>query len=205
MDLSRRAVLVATIVLLTIISTAGLNIYAQTTTTASPETTNVSIVSGASNPPACYVGSGCGTNYLYGYDPPTITVVLGVNNTVVWTNEDGNATHSVTSSAGDPENFTSGCIGPGCSPPTPKTYTYTFAKAGVYYYHCIYHDWMEGKVIVLAASTTTSNTHASSTTSSSGIPEFPGEPLAVAALAIIVVLAYVALRRPSRTSRQAPA
>jgi plastocyanin len=33
-------------------------------------------------------------------------------------------------------------------PGSSTTFTVTFEKAGTYYYHCIIHDWMKGKVIV---------------------------------------------------------
>ena len=33
-------------------------------------------------------------------------------------------------------------------PGSSTTFTVTFEKAGTYYYHCILHDWMRGKVIV---------------------------------------------------------
>jgi plastocyanin len=33
-------------------------------------------------------------------------------------------------------------------PGSSTTFTVTFEKAGIYYYHCILHDWMKGKVIV---------------------------------------------------------
>ncbi len=187
-------VLVASVLLLTAFGAAA---YGQTTS-ESPTITNVAIVSGASTPPSCY-SSGCGSNYLYGYSPTVITVVIGVNNTVTWTNDDAGVAHTVTSSAGDPASFSSGCIGSGCSPATPQTFTYTFTVAGTYYYHCTYHGWMEGEVVVegsSASGTTTSSSSPSSTTTSSGVPEFPFQPLAVGALAVVVVLAYVALRRP---------
>jgi plastocyanin len=65
-------------------------------------------------------------------------VVLGVNNTVAWTNDDS-APHTVTADDG---SFSSGNLNPGDS------YTYTFTTPGTYAYHCNYHSWMKGTIIV---------------------------------------------------------
>jgi plastocyanin len=90
--------------------------------------------------------------------PQNVTVELGVNNTVVWINQD-TVPHTVTS---DTNVFKSGSIGPGAN------FTWTFTVAGIYHYHCSIHPFMTGTVIVLNAagqmvSSTISNT---STTSS---------------------------------------
>lgn len=87
---------------------------------------NVSIVAGASSP-----GN-------LGYGPDTVTVVLGTNSTVVWTNND-QAPHTVTA---DDNSFNSGNMNPG------DVFVYTFTTAGTYKYHCNYHSWMAGTVIV---------------------------------------------------------
>ena len=77
--------------------------------------------------------------YATGYDPDNLTVVIGVNNTVIWTNND-NEPHTVTATDG---SFDSGNMNPGA------TFTYTFTKPGVYSYICTYHPWMRGYVTVL--------------------------------------------------------
>jgi plastocyanin len=102
---------------------------------------------------------------LYGYFPLTITVVMGQNNTVVWKNND-TAFHTATSVSGDPASFDTTCldgIGAPCPPPSSgiSSTQVTFTTPGTYLYHCLYHPWMQGKVIVLPASgssTTTSTT-----------------------------------------------
>ena len=86
-----------------------------------------------------------------GYSPDTITVVAGVNATVVWTNKD-TAVHTVTSIPGDPANFSSS-ESPGLSP--GGTYKNTFTKPGTYVYHCIYHTFMVGIVIVKPSTAST--------------------------------------------------
>jgi nitrite reductase (NO-forming) len=75
-----------------------------------------------------------------GFSPSVIVVVIGVNNTVVWTNND-NAPHTVTASG---KVFDSGNMNPG------DTFQYTFTTPGTYQYTCSYHPWMKGTVIVKA-------------------------------------------------------
>jgi plastocyanin len=74
-----------------------------------------------------------------GYAPDNLTVVIGVNNTVTWTNDDS-AHHTVTASD---HSFDSGDMVAGA------TYSYTFAKAGTYTYICNYHNWMKGTITVV--------------------------------------------------------
>jgi copper-containing nitrite reductase len=81
-------------------------------------------------------GSGANTTSLY-YSPQTITVVIGVNNTVSWINND-NTAHTVT----DTGVFDSGLIEPG------QFWSYTFTSPGTYQYRCTIHPWMTGTVIV---------------------------------------------------------
>jgi plastocyanin len=116
--------------------------------TATPSAcVKVTIVSGAASP---YPGYTTESTTLYGYSPLTIKVVIGVNNTVVWTNND-TAFHTAT---GAPV-FDSGCLnGNGAACPTSsagRTFQFTFTTPGTFVYHCIYHPWMHGKVIVLAS------------------------------------------------------
>jgi plastocyanin len=81
-------------------------------------------------------------SYATGYDPDNITVVIGVNNTVIWTNND-NEPHTVTAADG---SFDSGNMNPGA------TFTYTFTRPGIYTYICTYHPWMHGYVTVIKPS-----------------------------------------------------
>jgi len=93
-----------------------------------PETVSVSI------PP------GSGNSDQVSYLPYQVTVVIGVNNTVTWVNNDS-APHTVTAKDG---SFSSGNMGQG------GVYTYTFTTPGTYRYYCIYHSWMVGVVVVEA-------------------------------------------------------
>jgi len=91
---------------------------------------------------AVSIAKGAGTDTSdKGFTPNTITVVLGVNSTIVWTNNDGSP-HTVTSNGGI---FDSGNMAPG------QSFTYTFTSTGTFAYHCTYHPWMTGTVVVKAA------------------------------------------------------
>ncbi len=102
-----------------------------------------------------------------GFCPNHITVVIGINNTVRWTNDDPtNIPHTITE--GKPVTaplgnyctiHVKGLGGPFLCPTTaplfdsgdvPRngTFTYTFTNAGVYEYFCIYHPFMIGFVTV---------------------------------------------------------
>lgn len=110
------------------------------------------------------------------FNPRNITVVIGVNNTVRWTDYDPNyaagargfSPHTVTEGKPVPEPPTvTSCTVPvkgttsspfQCPATTPLfdsgdiqqngTFTYTFTHPGVYEYFCVYHPYMIGFVIV---------------------------------------------------------
>jgi nitrite reductase (NO-forming) len=112
---------------------------ATATSTTSQRSATTSAAPAASVHVAILPGAGTNTSSV-GYSPVTITVVIGVNNTVVWTNDDSTA-HTVTSST---KLFDSGNLNPG------DTFDYTFTAPGTYQYACSYHPWMMGTVIVKA-------------------------------------------------------
>ena len=125
-------------------------------------------------------GAGSGPSAAPGYSPDTITVVMGVNNTVTWTNDD-TVPHTVTAdneTAGAPV-FNSGNLASGAD------FTYTFTTSGTYSYHCNYHSWMTGTVIVLASNTP--------------VPEFPVAWLAVILFAVVAAAILAAPRLRGRT------
>jgi len=97
---------------------------------------------GAPSPETSYVKIllGSADSVSYSFSPVQVTVVIGVNNTVTWVNND-NAAHTVTASDG---SFDSGNIGAG------GIYTHTFTTPGAYRYFCAYHAWMVGTVVVEA-------------------------------------------------------
>ena len=120
--------------------------FAKTTSTGPSVTcpssacVNVTIPNVASTPPNGYTQ---GSKTAFGYTPDTITVVIGKNNTVVWINNDA-AIHTATSDTSGAGAFTSGDITSGASAQV------TFTTAGTFTYHCIYHGWMQGTIIVKA-------------------------------------------------------
>lgn len=72
------------------------------------------------------------------YTPSVIKVVLGVNSTVFWLNED-QSSKKVKSNDG---YFESEFLLPN------QTWSYTFTLAGIYGYHSEPHPWLKGLVIV---------------------------------------------------------
>jgi plastocyanin len=90
---------------------------------------------------------GPGTNEVWiqgmTFTPATITVTAGT--TITWTNKDI-YTHTVTSDDGI--SFDSGPISTGGAYGGGGIWPHTFAIAGTYLYHCMYHSTMHGTVIV---------------------------------------------------------
>jgi plastocyanin len=79
---------------------------------------------------------------LYGFSPNNITVVIGVNNTIQWSNN-GGTTHTTTSfPSGQAQTWDSGDLNVG------QTFTFTFTTPGTYTYICTIHPYMHGIVIV---------------------------------------------------------
>jgi plastocyanin len=72
----------------------------------------------------------------FAYHAPTITVKAGMK--VTWTNRD-TTNHTVTADNG---KFDLGNIDPGHSK------AMMFTKPGTYHYHCTYHPFMHGTVVV---------------------------------------------------------
>jgi len=121
----------------------------------------------------------------FSFTPANITVVLGINNTVMWTqNQAGIPYHTVTA---NDNSWGSGHLTEG------QNFTYTFTTPGTYGYHCTLHTYMKGTVIVLAGPSSSTAT-TSSTTSSNAVPEFPFQAIAVVVITMIAVVAYAALR-----------
>jgi len=175
--------------------------YSSLAPATSPQTTQISIVFGA--------GTVQGT---LGFSPDTVKVVIGVNNTVTWTDNDNSMDangytpdHVLAANDG---SFTSQPLNPG------DTFTYTFTTPGTYPYHCNVHSWMSGTVVVLGSggsttsstSSTSSSTGAASTTSQSSTttpaPEFP---LPIVALLAAVAACAAVFRLATKWSTRTPA
>jgi len=121
----------------------GLNVTTSSTvssvTCPSSQCVNVTIPNAASSMPNGYTP---GSKTTYGFDPDSITIVIGKNNTVYWTNDDVSI-HTATSD--NTGVFDTGNVVAGASA------QYTFTAAGTYTYHCSYHAWMQGTIIVKSA------------------------------------------------------
>jgi plastocyanin len=91
-----------------------------------------------------YSGSASSANPP-GYKPDVLTLVIGVNNTVAWTNNDSVHHTVTTTSAPTGADFNSGNMQPGVA------CTHTFTVPGTYQYDCVYHSWMTGMVVVKAS------------------------------------------------------
>ena len=97
---------------------------------------NVTIPNNAGTPPQGYTS---GAKTTFGFSPDTITVVIGKNNTVQWINND-TAVHTATSDTAG--IFDTGTI------PSGGSASFTFTTPGTYTYHCSFHAWMQGTIIV---------------------------------------------------------
>lgn len=121
--------LLTALVLILIISAITIGAYAaENSPTSASSSVTVLIVPGASksNNPAGH------------FSPQNITVVIGVNNTVVWVNHDYSI-HTITSRNGI---FGSGLLNTG------DKWSYTFRTAGNFSYYCSIHPYMIGTVVV---------------------------------------------------------
>lgn len=106
-------------------------------------TTMVRIPEGSDKAPSAFnVTSLLKGTYSY---PVNITVVIGVNNTVQWRNDDDVA-HTVSSFIvpKGAQAFNSNLIEPG------GTFSVSFAVPGLYRYTCIWHPWVAGQITVKA-------------------------------------------------------
>jgi plastocyanin len=75
----------------------------------------------------------------FAFSPKALKVSVGTK--VTWTNDDS-ADHTSSAEKGAPASWDSGHLGKG------KTFSYTFAKKGMYSYHCDIHTYMAGTVDV---------------------------------------------------------
>ncbi len=101
--------------------------------------------------------NGAGNDQL-NFNPKSVKVVLGTNNTILWQNEDvvGHTVVSKTVPSGA-ASFQSVTINPGAS------YTVTLTVPGTYDYYCSIHPgWMQASIMVLPAGGSTSSNSSSS-------------------------------------------
>lgn len=89
-------------------------------------------------------GASTGLNF----SPNAITVVIGKNNTITFTNDDS-VTHTITFTT-VPSGVTASAISDSSLAPG-ASYTVTLATAGNYHYQCSIHPgWMQANIVVSA-------------------------------------------------------
>ena len=123
--------LVFSLVLLVLLAGCGLS--SGGSTTATPPTAS------GPQPTVHITGSAYAT---YQFSPASITIKVGT--TVVWISG-ADVPHSATSDPGSAVTWDSGAI-----PPGGGTYRFTFTQVGTFPYHCTYHAYMHGSIIVTA-------------------------------------------------------
>jgi plastocyanin len=112
----------------------------------------------AYNPPgSCPSGVACvsmpSNAAVNNFDPVNITVYMGINNTVQWTNKDTVQHTVVVCDAGGPQICAvSSAYASSAVLSTGNTYTVTFGATGVYHYYCSIHSaTMRATVVVMQA------------------------------------------------------
>jgi plastocyanin len=130
----------------TIIVVAGSGSAASSSTSPASSTASSSTSQGPppANGLAVSILKGSASNQSsLGYGPDTLTVVVGKNNTVVWTNNDA-AAHTVTSTSvpTGATAFSSGIMS------SNAVFWQTLTVPGTYQYICSLHSWMKGTIIV---------------------------------------------------------
>ena len=87
---------------------------------------------------------GVGENESLNFQPSSLIVVVGVNNTIVWNDLDAEQ-HTVTSMSAPTgaSKFDSGILNQG------QTFTLTLTVPGTYRFYCTIHPtWMRGTIVV---------------------------------------------------------
>jgi plastocyanin len=127
----------------------------RTITTTSSATTTTTVTTGGhttstttrtfNSTNSIVIPFGVGENESQNFQPSSIVVVIGVNNTIVWTDMDAEQ-HTVVSMSvpQGAAKFDSGILNQG------QTFTLRFTVPGVYKYYCTIHPtWMRGTITVL--------------------------------------------------------
>ena len=138
----RRNLSISTVIILVLAAVAGIAYYVGTP--ASLPSSNVTTDSCPSQSAEMTIPNGVGTNSSIRFEPPTLTVVVGINNTVTWIDQDTTAVHDVISVA-NPPNGTQFYVD-GMS--AGNTYCVTLSAPGTYTYEVFLPYIVEGTIIV---------------------------------------------------------
>lgn len=141
------AVGIALVVILAVGIAPALNMHYSKTSSMGRTISEIVIPKGASSP--------SGKNF----EPSTITVIIGINNTVRWTNNDDVSSSVVGDNPiVDPDFAADTQFAFGSVPANATNYLqpgqsfeFTFNRPGVIHYHSEPHPWLRGTVIVLSA------------------------------------------------------
>lgn len=109
----------------------------QGATTTSPVPKSVTVV----------LPQGVASDTKLNFNPANITVVIGVNNTILWVDQDSRGNHTVTAIS-VPQGAQKFDSSPNGNLRQGDNFSVTLTVPGVYRYHCIYHSWMVGTIVV---------------------------------------------------------
>lgn len=115
-------------------TTSGGATSAPTATTAPAPTATTAIPANATTVKITSAGGS------FAFEPASVTIKAG--STVVWINDSG-APHTSTSDSGDAISWDSNAINA-----SGGSFSFVFTKAGTYPYHCAFHPFMHGTIIV---------------------------------------------------------
>ncbi|MGA2199098.1 MAG: hypothetical protein ABSG45_04090 [Nitrososphaerales archaeon] len=142
----KRNISLSTILILALAAIAGVAYYVGTP--ASLPSGNMSSDSCSPLSVQVVIPQGVGTNSSIKFEPPTLVVVVGVNNTVVWNDQDSTAVHNVISVSVPPDGvqwyFDGMTYG--------HTYCVVLTAPGTYTYELFLPYVVEGTIVVKSAS-----------------------------------------------------
>ena len=144
-EIQRRALILAIAVVAIIVTATAGYIYISSLSPPKSTVTAIRIPRGSSTEPPGFSVSDFQANFVNGTYafPINLTVIIGVNSSIVWVNDDtvGHTATALVAPAGALK-FNSGLISEG------KSFSVTLNVAGVYKYTCAWHNWLAGKITV---------------------------------------------------------
>lgn len=118
-------------------TTGGSTSAPSATSTAAPAPTETATAAIPANATTIKITGAAGS---FAFQPSSVTIKAGA--TVVWINDSG-APHTATSDSGDAISWDSSAIDA-----SGGSYSLVFSKPGTYPYHCAFHPFMHGTIIV---------------------------------------------------------
>jgi plastocyanin len=144
-EVQRRVLILAIVIIAIVVSATAGYIYLGSLSSANPKMTVIRIPKGSSIQPAGFSVSDFQKNFVNGSYPFPVnaTVAIGVDNSIVWVNDDTEG-HTVTALVAPVGalKFNSGLISEG------KSFSVSLTVPGVYKYTCAWHNWLAGKISV---------------------------------------------------------